>query len=338
MPAAWGMWARNAPSQWEWGYAASVPHLMVMFFAEPGRLHTLVRDAKGSAWDAAFEEQRWLGTADLGGIEPFGFADGISQPQIDWGRQRDVTRPQLDYSNVVALGEFLLGYPNEYDKYTDRPLLDTDGAAREGSAPCRRCSGEKGSRPQWNVSGDAAAAAGCPRVSGSSSIARPVEIARQAEKLAQRSWAARGPAIRCCRCSSNRFPASARSPDEIRQNQFTFATIRGAGLPVRRACAPRESAQHRLPRTPDRAREAHHHAGLRSAGLPRRPDVPGALSSHPAPRPRIRARAAARGRARPGTAGRSGNAACISSASTPTSRGSSSSCRMRGPEHQVLRG
>ena len=25
----------NAPSKWEWGYAASVPHLMVMFFAEP---------------------------------------------------------------------------------------------------------------------------------------------------------------------------------------------------------------------------------------------------------------------------------------------------------------
>ena len=31
--------------------------------------------------------------------------------------------PTLDYTNEVALGEFLLGYPNEYGKYTDRPLL-----------------------------------------------------------------------------------------------------------------------------------------------------------------------------------------------------------------------
>src|SRR5258708_2967264 len=122
----------NAPSQWEWGYGTSVPHLMVMFFAEPGRLHAFMQTSKGNAWNAAFEEQRWLGTADLDGVEPFGFTDGISQPQIDWERQRNVTRPQLDYTNVVALGEFLLGYPNEYDKYTDRPLIDADSAGAGG--------------------------------------------------------------------------------------------------------------------------------------------------------------------------------------------------------------
>jgi deferrochelatase/peroxidase EfeB len=119
----------NAPSQWEWGYATNSPHLMVMFYAEPGRLQAFVHDSKGNAWDAAFEEQRWLGTGDLDGVEPFGFTDGISQPQIDWERRRDVTSPQLDYGNAVALGEFLLGYPNEYNKYTDRPLIDVDPAA-----------------------------------------------------------------------------------------------------------------------------------------------------------------------------------------------------------------
>jgi len=39
-----------------------------------------------------------------------------------------VTRPQLDYTNVVALGEFLLGYLNEYGRYTDRPLVEADSA------------------------------------------------------------------------------------------------------------------------------------------------------------------------------------------------------------------
>ena len=44
----------NDPSQWEWGYAANVPHLMVMFFAEPGRLQAFMQDCKGDAWNAAF--------------------------------------------------------------------------------------------------------------------------------------------------------------------------------------------------------------------------------------------------------------------------------------------
>ena len=47
--------------------------------------------------------------------EPFGFADGISQPKIDWERERPVRdQDRLDYDNLVCLGEFLLGYPNEY--------------------------------------------------------------------------------------------------------------------------------------------------------------------------------------------------------------------------------
>jgi len=120
----------NAPSEWEWGYAASAPDLVVMFFADRHILDAFIQSSKGNNWSEAFEELRWLGTADLDGVEPFGFADGISQPHLDWERQRDVTSPQIDYSNVVALGEFLLGYPNEYNKYTNRPLLDPDPASR----------------------------------------------------------------------------------------------------------------------------------------------------------------------------------------------------------------
>jgi Dyp-type peroxidase family len=121
----------NAPPQWSWGYDVDLPHLVVMFFAEPPGLTNFIQSATGPAWSRAFEEMRWLRTADLDGIEPFGFTDGISQPRIDWERQRDPTRPQIDYSNVVALGEFLLGYPNEYNKYTDRPLLDPDAASAD---------------------------------------------------------------------------------------------------------------------------------------------------------------------------------------------------------------
>ncbi len=92
---------------------------------------SFVQSAKDRTWSEAFEEVTWLGTSNLDGDEPFGFADGISQPQIDWEQQRQTPCTQLEYTNVVALGEFLLGYRNEYGKITDRPLLDPDAANAE---------------------------------------------------------------------------------------------------------------------------------------------------------------------------------------------------------------
>ena len=139
----------NAPSRWEWGGAAGVPHLLVMLYAAPGRLDALVRDTTGGPWKDAFEVIRWLGTADLDDHEPFGFADGISQPHIDWEQQRDPRRPQVSYSNVVVPGEFLLGYANEYAKFTDRPVVVADAASAgllpAVDAPEKRDVGRNGS-------------------------------------------------------------------------------------------------------------------------------------------------------------------------------------------------
>ena len=102
-----------------------------MFFAEPEQFDSFVQSTKGNIWSDAFEEVIWLGTSNLDRDEPFGFADGISQPEIDWDQQRQTPCNQLEYTNVVALGEFLLGYRNEYGKITDRPLLDPDAANAE---------------------------------------------------------------------------------------------------------------------------------------------------------------------------------------------------------------
>jgi Dyp-type peroxidase family len=119
----------NAPSAWAWGNGDRTPHLVVMFFSEPGGLADLVMRTTDARWDAAFDLLALLGTSSLDGVEPFGFVDGICQPEIDWPQQRDVAAAARDYSNVAALGEFLLGYRNEYDKYTDRPLLEADAAS-----------------------------------------------------------------------------------------------------------------------------------------------------------------------------------------------------------------
>ncbi|MBT9332110.1 Dyp-type peroxidase [Paracidobacterium acidisoli] len=124
----------NAPQYWQWGGAARVPHVAAMLYAREGGLGAWTQTVKGVGWDAAFEVMDCLPTSNLYGVEPFGFTDGVSQPTIDWEQQhmmRDPNEPVLDYSNLVAPGEFLLGYPNEYYRYTDRPLLsdESEGAS-----------------------------------------------------------------------------------------------------------------------------------------------------------------------------------------------------------------
>jgi hypothetical protein len=114
----------NAPECWQWGTGQRVPHVLVMLYARPGRLAAFQQLIEAQCANG-FEILVTLSTSDMDGIEPFGFVDGISQPKLDWARTRAVRdQEQLAYSNLSCLGEYLLGYPNEYGGYTDRPLLD----------------------------------------------------------------------------------------------------------------------------------------------------------------------------------------------------------------------
>jgi Dyp-type peroxidase family len=123
----------NSPAGWEWGGPSNEPHVMVILFAERGQLESWCQSVTGPLFQSAFDEIGRLGTSDLRGREHFGFIDGISQPQIDWSGTRTVTvnGNELSYGNLVCLGEFLLGYANEYSRYTDRPLLDRSEAGSE---------------------------------------------------------------------------------------------------------------------------------------------------------------------------------------------------------------
>jgi Dyp-type peroxidase family len=138
----------NDPDAWAWGSKSQVPHVLLMLYALPGALADWQRGVEDGI-AAGFEIIARL-PSYLSATEPFGFADGLSQPTLDWQRTRPARDVELqDYTNLACLGEFVLGYPNEYGAYTDRPLLDPQGAAaalpRAEDAPDRADLGRNGS-------------------------------------------------------------------------------------------------------------------------------------------------------------------------------------------------
>jgi len=123
----------NAPAHWRWG-AQRRPDLLVMLCARTGLDAWRARIATGD-FRQGFELLEELTTTNMESKEPFGFRDGVSQPRIDWeGTRKPGTAADLEYGNLIAPGEFILGYRNEYGLYTDRPLLDP-GLERASALP-----------------------------------------------------------------------------------------------------------------------------------------------------------------------------------------------------------
>jgi deferrochelatase/peroxidase EfeB len=126
----------NAPQHWRWGHADALPDVVLMLYALPGMLEIFHLELETTLFNDAFSTQSHLSTNHVVTTEPFGFADGISQPKIDWLRDQTADLHRRDaYSNLLALGEVLLGYPNEYGEYTARPLLAPEQDARSAILP-----------------------------------------------------------------------------------------------------------------------------------------------------------------------------------------------------------
>lgn len=118
----------NAPSYWEWGGDdKNIPHILLLLYADPksANIEEWRKKVEGKIFSKAFNVLATLPTQHIGESEPFGFTDGISQPLIDWHRQQSTgSHERFAYSNLLAVGEVVLGYPNEYQQYTVRPLID----------------------------------------------------------------------------------------------------------------------------------------------------------------------------------------------------------------------
>ncbi len=117
---------QNAPQNWVWGYHDSHQlHVLLLLYTRTGELDSLTNVTQTALFNQAFVVLHTLPTDTLGSREPFGFIDGISQPVIDWDqRQRTDWHSRDRYSNLLAPGEIVLGYQNEYGQLTSSPLVD----------------------------------------------------------------------------------------------------------------------------------------------------------------------------------------------------------------------
>ncbi|WEJ08450.1 Dyp-type peroxidase [Sinorhizobium prairiense] len=141
----------SAPSSWAWGDAPdSTLDAIVILYAESGTLADWRRTIETAGFAAGFRLVQELRTGIMDGYEPFGFPDGLSQPEIDWHqRQARDRRDEYRYRNTIAPGEFVLGYTNEYGLVSDRPFVSADadpaGLLRSFAGDSRRDLGGNGS-------------------------------------------------------------------------------------------------------------------------------------------------------------------------------------------------
>jgi Dyp-type peroxidase family len=111
----------NAPEHWLWGGPATedIDCLLLCYAKNETTLNTLTTSILKNLSEHGLKLIEKLDTEYLpDNKEHFGFRDSIGQPFIH------EFKPELMFSKrSVALGEFLLGYPNGYERFTQSPAV-----------------------------------------------------------------------------------------------------------------------------------------------------------------------------------------------------------------------
>jgi Dyp-type peroxidase family len=117
----------NAPGAWRWGTGDDLHALLIVFWDPEkwGRANVATPTDKieripGRPWILS----RLVGVST--NVEPFGFADGMSQPFVEGLTKK---APSRDVRAVKA-GEFVLGYINEFGSYPASPSVAMNALAR----------------------------------------------------------------------------------------------------------------------------------------------------------------------------------------------------------------
>lgn len=108
---------QSAPPTWSWGgpNSRSVDLLVMLYAVDDETIAEALQVVDGERSGISVIAE--LDTSTLTDREHFGFHDGISQPVIE-----GTGRPGSP-ENTIKAGEFVLGYENEYGRYTDRPSV-----------------------------------------------------------------------------------------------------------------------------------------------------------------------------------------------------------------------
>lgn len=120
----------NAPSLWRWGNAETHPPDGVIFLYASSRQALVDLRSRLTDFEQYVEAVADVATAVVSDgsarqREPFGFADGLSQPLLEGTRQ---ARRHPDSPHVVRLGEFVLGYEDNAGIEVTLPAVDADDA------------------------------------------------------------------------------------------------------------------------------------------------------------------------------------------------------------------
>ncbi|MDF0544398.1 hypothetical protein PX699_18765 [Sphingobium sp. H39-3-25] len=118
----------NAPEHWAWGTGAAEPHLLLILMAAEDEIAAMEAELLAALPSAGCTLLTVNRTNGHVGHEPFGFVDGVSQPMLDWdGTLEPGGARDRIYRNRLAMGEVLLGYPNEYGFVADHPEAEDVG-------------------------------------------------------------------------------------------------------------------------------------------------------------------------------------------------------------------
>lgn len=112
----------SAPEHWVWGGPKTAPidAVLILYASSDSALGEL-HSAQEQLWSSSgWVEVHTVPCSSQTDREHFGFADGVSQPAIQGYHQSQ------SKFHLIKSGEFVLGYPNEYDLYTSRPLVDAN--------------------------------------------------------------------------------------------------------------------------------------------------------------------------------------------------------------------
>lgn len=110
----------GAPSRWRWGGPGAGPEvLLAVYAADPAGLVDVGALAPGFTAIASVDSLLLPYS-----LEHFGFTDGVSQPVLDGTRR--AAESAASSEEVIAPGEFLLGYPDESGRRAEGPTVAAD--------------------------------------------------------------------------------------------------------------------------------------------------------------------------------------------------------------------